>query len=365
MKYSMTGRIVNELFIKHRKRWAKWRWPVLLVSVILGGCATLDYYGQSIGGQWEVLDKRQPIEMLLALPDTPAPMRKKLQAVLDIRDFSITELALPDNDSYRSYADLQRPFVVWNVFATKPFEVSLQTWCFPFAGCVGYRGYFAQEDALAFAKALAANGQDVYVGGVSAYSTLGWFDDPMLNTIIGRSTTRIAGLIFHELAHQVLYIEGDTAFNEGFATTVQLEGVRRWLAANGDEQQGRNYGQFLQRQNDFVKLVGDARDRLQQLYTQTMTESDMRTRKAAMTMALRIQYQQLKKHWGGDEGYDRWFAKDLNNAQLAAVTTYQDYVPGFQRLLAEQGGDIVAFYQACAALGELSLEKRTAILLRE
>ena len=336
---------------------------MLLGAVILGGCASVGYYGQSISGQWEVLDKRRPIAELLTVSDTPAPMRQKLQAVLDIRDFSIAEMALPDNDSYRSYSDLQRPFVVWNVFAAKPFDMSLQTWCFPFAGCVGYRGYFAQQDAQAFARELAAEGQDVYVGGVSAYSTLGWFDDPMLNTIIGRPTTRIAGLIFHELAHQVLYIDGDTAFNEGFATTVQLEGVRRWLAANGDEQQGGSYALFLQRQTDFVTLVSHTRDRLQQLYTETMPTSEMRSRKAALIMELRQQYQQMKKQWGGDAGYDRWFAKDLNNAQLAAVTTYQDYVPGFQRLLAEQGGDMTAFYQACKALGELPLEKREAVLL--
>jgi len=323
----------------------------------------LGYYGQSIGGQWEVWNKSQLIDELLAAPDTADPLRAKLQRVLDIRDFASSELALPNNDSYRSYADLQRPFVVWNVFAAKPFELNLKRWCFPFAGCVGYRGYFAQADAQAFADQLAAEGLDVYVGGVAAYSTLGWFDDPLLNTVLQRSPARIAGLIFHELAHQQLYVEGDTAFNEGFATTVQLEGVRRWLEKHGNQQQRQDYAQFQQRQDEFVVLVTDARDRLKALYAEALGETEMQTRKTAIQAGLRLQYQQLKKQWGGYAGYDAWFARDLNNAQLAAVTTYRDHVPVFQRLLAEQQGDMAAFYRACAALGKMPEEERKQVLI--
>jgi len=323
----------------------------------------LGYYGQSIGGQWEVWNKSQPIDELLAAPDTVDPLRAKLQKVLEIRDFASSELALPDNDSYRSYADLQRPFVVWNVFATKPFELKLKRWCFPFAGCVGYRGYFAQADAQAFADQLVAEGLDVYVGGVAAYSTLGWFDDPLLNTVLQRSPARIAGLIFHELAHQQLYVEGDTAFNEGFATTVQLEGVRRWLEKYGNQQQRQDYAQFQQRQDEFVVLVTGARDRLKALYAEALGETEMQTHKTAIQDGLRLQYQQLKKQWGGYAGYDAWFARDLNNAQLAAVTTYRDHVPVFQRLLAEQQGDMAAFYRACAALGKMLEEERKQVLI--
>jgi len=200
---------------------------LLLVLLLLGGCTTLSYYRQSVSGQWELWEKRRPIDEVIAAPDTPSALRKKLQSVLAMRDFASAELALPDNDSYRSYADLQRPFVVWNVFAAKPFAMTLKRWCFPFAGCVGYRGYFSQTEAQKFADEQAAAGLEVYVGGVAAYSTLGWFDDPMLNTVLNRSPARIAGLVFHELAHQQLYIKGDTAFNEAFATTVELGGVRR------------------------------------------------------------------------------------------------------------------------------------------
>jgi predicted aminopeptidase len=342
--------------------WFNRRWLWLLLPLLLGGCSTLGYYGQSIGGQWELWQKRQPIDELLAAKETAEPLRKRLQSVLGMRDFASVELALPDNDSYRSYADLQRPFVVWNVFAAKPFEMKLRRWCFPFAGCVGYRGYFSQADARAYADELAAEGMDVYVGGVTAYSTLGWFDDPMLNTVMKRSPARLAGLMFHELAHQQLYVQGDTAFNEGFATTVQLEGVRRWLANNGDEKQRRDYSQSRQRQDDFVTLVTRTRDRLQALYQQGLDETEMQARKTAIQNELRQQYQQLKKHWdvsgANHAGYDAWFAQDLNNAQLAAVTTYRDAVPMFQRLLAEQGGDMTAFYRACAELAAMPEAQR-------
>jgi predicted aminopeptidase len=349
MKSLVTGRFLR-------------RTPLLLLILMLGGCATLGYYGQSIGGQWEVWEKEQPIDELLAAPDTPAELREKLQSVLRIRDFASNELALPENDSYRSYADLQRPYVVWNVFAAKPYELTLKRWCFLFAGCVGYRGYFSQAAAEEFAGKLVDEGLEVYVGGVAAYSTLGWFDDPLLNTVVNRSSARIAGLLFHELAHQQLYVEGDTSFNEGFATTVQLEGVRRWLEQNGNEQQRQDYVQFQRRQNDFVTLVTQARDRLQAMYQQGLSEAEMSARKVVIKAELREQYQRLKKTWGGYKGYDEWFAQDLNNAQLAAVTTYRDRVSAFQRLLAKHDGDLVAFYRACAELGEMAEEERVALL---
>jgi predicted aminopeptidase len=336
----------------------------LWLCLALSGCASVKYYAQSLGGQWELWHKRQPITELLATPDTPEPLRDKLQAVLRMRDFASRELALPENDSYRSYADLQRPFVVWNVFAAKPFDTTLQQWCFPFAGCVGYRGYFSPAAAQTFAKELNKEGLETYVGGVAAYSTLGWFDDPVLNTVLNRSPARIAGLIFHELAHQQLYVKGDTAFNEGFATTVELEGVRRWLAAHGDEAQRRAYDQFRQRQDAFVDLVLQTRDRLQALYAEDLSAAEKQAGKSAIRAQLRQQYQQLKQQWGGYSGYDAWFAQDLNNAQLAAVTTYRDRVPAFQRLLASKEGDMAAFYRACAEVGALPVGERGVVLAR-
>lgn len=341
---------------------AGWRWLLLLVLLFVAGCASLGYYGQSIGGQWAVWERRQPIAELIAAPETPVALREKLHTVLAMRDFATAELALPDNDSYRSYADLQRPFVVWNVFAAGPYELSLKRWCFPVAGCVGYRGYFSQAAAEAFAAQLGREGLETYIAGVAAYSTLGWFDDPLLNTVIQRPPARIAGLIFHELAHQQLYLQGDTAFNEGFATAVELEGVQRWLAAYGDDAQREADQQFRQRQDAFVALVSGARDRLKQLYGQGLAESEMRARKVAIQAGLRRDYRRLREEWGGYDGYDAWFAQGLNNAQLAAVTTYRDHVPAFQRLLAEQGGDMAAFYRACRELSERPAGERGSLL---
>ena len=334
---------------------------ILLALLIpaLGGCG---YYGQSIRGQWELISKRQSSAAVLADPQTPAVLRKKLRRVQQIRHFASAQLALPDNGSYRDYADLGRPFVVWNVFAARPLSMRLETWCFPVAGCVGYRGYFDEAEARAYAATLVAQGLETHVAGISAYSTLGWFDDPLLNTVLGRSEARLAGLIFHELAHQRVYVPDDTAFNEAFATAVEQEGVRRWLAQNGDAQQKVEDARFRRRQNDFVDLVTGTRDRLAALYASELPEAKKYARKAQLIGELRTGYAALKRRWGGYAGYDAWFSGPLNNPQLAAVTTYRDGVPGFQALLREQGGDLEAFYRAVEALGELPAEERQARL---
>ncbi len=309
-----------------------------------------------------MLDKRQPISALLDNPETSDSLQKQLQSVIHIRDFATQELKLPDNNSYRSYADLQRPYVVWNVFAAPPFELELQKWCFPFAGCVGYRGYFAKADAQSFAAQLQSKGLETYVSGIAAYSTLGWFDDPILNTILNRSEARIAGLIFHELAHQQLYVEGDTAFNEAFAVTIELEGIRRWLSAQANPQQTEAYALSHQRQDKFVTLVTNTRDQLKTLYKQPLSNTEKQQQKTIIQTKLREQYASLKKQWGGYSGYDEWFAKDLNNAQLGTVTTYRDHVPALQHLLKKHNGDMTAFYQTCKQLGELSEEDRKVAL---
>lgn len=334
---------------------------LLVTSLLaLSGCG---YYAQSIQGQWELINKREPIAELLADPDTPPALREKLQRSQQIRDFAVQQLALPDNGSYRSYADLGRPFVVWNVFAAEPLAMKLKTWCFPVAGCVGYRGYFSQADAQAFAAELRQQGLETYVAGIAAYSTLGWFDDPLLNTLIDRPEARLAGLIFHELAHQRLYVKGDTAFNEAFASAVELEGVRRWLAAEGDAEQRAEDARYRQRQTAFVSLVTAARDRLSALYDSASTDAEKRRQKKQIIAALRADYAALKAGpWAGYSGYDAWFDGELNNPQLSAVTTYRDGVPAFQALLAQQGGDLAAFYVAAEALGELPRDQRQARL---
>jgi predicted aminopeptidase len=332
--------------------------------MVLSACASLDYYAQSISGQWELWQKQRPIDEVLADPRTPPALRQRLQSAIQMREFASRELHLPQNGSYRRYADIQRPFVVWNVFAAKPFSVQAKTWCFPFAGCVGYRGYFSETEARAYAAELTTQGLETYVGGVAAYSTLGWFEDPLLNTVMGRSPVRLAGLMFHELAHQQLYVPGDTAFNEGFATAVELEGVRRWLTAHGDAGLKAAYAVSRQRRTDFIQLVSRTRDALATLYDEDITPAQKREQRDIIRRQMRRSYAELKARWVGYEGYDAWFAGPLNNAQLASVAVYTDYVPAFQRLLAEKGGDMKAFYAACAELARQDKPERLASLGR-
>ena len=307
---------------------------------------------------------REPISRLLQ-DDTQTPQfRARLETVIRIRRFASTVLDLPDNGSYTSYVQLQRPFVVWNVFAAPEFSLRLREWCFPVAGCVRYRGYFRETAARDYADGLAAAGFDTYVGGSVAYSTLGWFDDPVFSSLIGFSDARLAGVIFHELAHQQLYIEDDTAFNEGFAMTVELEGVALWLKSNADAAEAAEYAAFLARQEDFVALVLRTREQLQALYASDATPEEKRRGKARLFAAMTAAYVTLKRCWGGYDGYDAWFADGLNNAKLAAVGTYRDYVPWFRQLFHNAGGDFAAFYRAAAAIGALPKEQRLERLRR-
>jgi predicted aminopeptidase len=244
------------------------------------------------------------------------------------------------------------------VFAAPEFSLQPREWCYPVAGCVRYRGYFRESAARDYANGLADSGYDTYVGGVVAYSTLGWFDDPVFSTVIGFSDARLAGVIFHELAHQQLYIEDDTAFNEGFAMTVELEGVTAWLKANPDMVEAAEYAVFLARQEDFIALVLRTRQQLQALYASGATAAEMRREKQRLLAAMGSAYENLRQSWNGYDGYDAWFADGLNNAKLAAVGTYRDYVPWFRRLFRQTGGDFAAFYRAAAAIGALPKEQR-------
>lgn len=335
---------------------------LLIVAGSLGACSTLRYYWQAADGQLELGRQARPIEDVLADPQTPPDLQERLRRAKAIRAFASAELALPRNGSYHRYADLKRPYVVWNVFATEEFSVAPKTWCFPVAGCVGYRGYFAQRDAERFAEQTRAQGYDVYVGGVPAYSTLGWLDDPVLSTFIGYPDSELARLMFHELAHQVVYVKGDSTFNESFATTVELEGVRRWIAAHGTPEHQRAFEQADVRKREFAELVARTRERLRALYASDLPPDRMRARKLQTLDGMRAEYQALKAGWGGYAGYDGWFAQPVNNAQLAAVGIYSQLVPGFQGLLAENGGDLPKFYEAVRSLARLSPQQRRARL---
>jgi predicted aminopeptidase len=326
--------------------------------IFLNGCSTITYYSQAIGGQWEILSRSQPIELLTTQSTTPPLLKQQLTEILKIRKFASEVLHLPDNDSYTDYVDLERTSVVWSVFATPKFSFEPKQWCFFIVGCVSYRGYFSKARTQDLAQTLRAQDYDVYVANIPAYSTLGWFDDPVLNTMLAWPLYDIAGLIFHELAHQKIYIKNDTAFNEAFAMTVEYVGVERWLAKYGTPKDIANYQQSRQRRQAFIELILSTRNKLEEIYQQNLSPQKMQQAKKMAFAQLRSQYQQLKTRWGGFAGYDAWFAKDLNNAKLLSIVTYEDDVPAFQALLEQFGGDLLAFYQAVEKLGQLPKEER-------
>ena len=332
--------------------------------LLIGGCTNMGYYWQSVKGQIDVWSRQRAIDSVLRDADTPAATRGRLAAVLEMRQFAVRELGLPDNASFTRYADLGRPYVVWNVFAAPELSLKPVTWCFPIAGCVSYRGYFSKEEAERYAADLAKGGHDVYVGGVPAYSTLGWFADPVLNTVLGYSNPRLALLIFHELAHQVAYVRDDTVFNESFAVTVEREGVKRWLARHGTAQDKANYERGLARRDSFVRLVETYRERIEALYQSEVDPGTMRARKKEIFTAMVRDYQKLKAGWDGFAGYDRWFEHGPNNAHLVSVATYTQLVPAFQALLAREGGDLPRFYKAVKELARLPRDERLAALLQ-
>lgn len=340
---------------------------ILLVSLLaMASCSTLGYYGQALWGQTRILVKRRDVGKLVADPATPDELRAKLRTVERLVDFAAGEIGLPDNGSYRTYVELppapdgsRRRAVVWNVTAAPELSTRPLTWCFPIAGCVSYRGYFSRRRAERFAERLARRGYDVAVGGAAAYSTLGWFRDPVLSTVVDYPEVDLAALLFHELAHQLVYVPGDTRFNESFATAVEIAGVRRWLAATGrDEAAMHAYLAGMRREEQFAELVLAYRDRLQAAYDADASAEEKRRRKAELLAELERAYRELRASWSGVPDYDGWFGRDLNNAHLVAVGAYHEYVPGFERLLAECGNDLECFYALVRELAAAEPEVR-------
>jgi predicted aminopeptidase len=327
---------------------------LLVVLAPLAGC----YVMHAARGQWEVMSKRRPIPEVIADAAAPARLKERLQTVLDIRAFSVDALGLPDNDSYRSYSDVEREFVVWNVFATHEFSVEPKQWCFPIAGCVNYRGYFDAKKTADFAASLRRKGLDVSIGAVPAYSTLGHFADPVLNTMMHWSDVQLAAIIFHELTHQVLYVPGDSMFNEAFATVVEEEGVRRWLAAQGRTAELESFQQRRHRYLAFSSLLENTRERLRALYATEASAPQLRRGKAAAFARLRGDYEALKLSWGGRGDFDTWFDRPLNNSHLVSVATYQQCVPGLAAVLREEQGDLDRFYERARELAGLDLQER-------
>lgn len=305
---------------------------------------------QAAAGQADLMRRRQPIERVIARPDTPAAVRTRLTYAREARDFAAGQLGLPDNGSYRSYAELGRPYVTWNVFAAPELDVQPKTWCFPIAGCVAYRGYFDERKANEYATRLGQRGYDIYVGPVPAYSTLGHFDDPVLDTMLRYDDLELAALIFHELAHQVVFAPSATDFNEAFATTVELEGLRRWLESRGESAQLQRFAERRRRQQVLAHAMLDTRAELAALYASPVAEADKRAGKQAAFARLRVRLEGLRQEWSAGAAFDDLLANGLNNARLNAVAAYESCVPAFQRLLAGQGGDLPRFYAAVKQL---------------
>lgn len=334
-----------------------------IAVLLLGACASSsDFYLQAIGGQFELWRLARPIDAVYQELDDGAGLREKLSRAMSIRDFASRELGLPDNGSYRHYVDLKRPYVVWNVFAAEPFSITPRQWCFPVAGCVNYRGYFNKDSAEAFAADMRAQGYEVYVGGVPAYSTLGWFDDAILNTFIDYPPPELARLIFHELAHQVAYARDDSEFNESFAVTVEQVGVERWLKEHGDPQMRASFERACAYRSDFLGLIAQYRERFADLYGKDLTLDAKRLEKERLLDRMRSDYDRIKaERWNGFRGYDKWMSQ-ANNAALASIGIYNGLVPAFQALLAREGGDLPGFYAEVRRLADLPRETRRGLL---
>jgi predicted aminopeptidase len=328
-----------------------------LALATLTACGTL-YVAQAARGQWQVQHESRPIPAVMSDARTPQALRSRLAAVSAARDFASRELGLPDNKSYRSYADVERPFVVWNVVAVSEFSIEPVQWCFPIAGCVAYRGYFSEHQADSFAAGLAKRDFDVMVGGVPAYSTLGRFADPVLNTMLIYGDSELAAIIFHELAHQLIYVEGDSEFNEAFAVTVEETGLARWLKFLGHQEQLDEYRAQRVHELEFNTLFAQRRAQLARLYASKLPPEVMRARKRMQFAALADDMRELARRQGEHLVYEDWLAGGLNNAHLASVATYFDCVPGFERLLAQQGGDLPRFYDAVRALARVPQAQR-------
>jgi len=335
---------------------------MVLLGALLAGCESVGYYGQAAQGHLSLMAARQPVAGLLAEP--AAVPRQRLALLLEIRDFASGALALPDNGSYRSVVPAPGEAVIWSVVATPPYSLEPRTWCFPVAGCTSYRGYFDRGAADAYAEGLAAEGLDVAVDPVPTYSTLGWFDDPMPDHALRWPDYELANLVFHELAHQRLYVADDSAFNEAFATAVAEAGVERWIAQRGDPALREQWQMARARKAAFIDLLLTTRTDLIALYEADLPEAEMRAGKARAFDSLRARYAALKASWNGADGFDRWMARPLNNARLAAVATYRESLPAFERLLQCEGGDLPAFYEAAERLAALPRAERDVALRR-
>ena len=335
--------------------------PLVFLS-ILPGCSSLTFYTQAFIGQASLLMHRKDINQIIADSVTDETTRNKLQLVKQILDYAENELNLPVDNSYSTYVATGRPYVVWNVFAAPEFSLEMKSFCYPIAGCVSYRGYFQQNAATELAAEFNRDGYDVYIGGVAAYSTLGWFSDPVLDTFLTRSDVNLAALLFHELAHRAVYVSGDSQFNESFATSLEENSLKRWLTGSGQEQAYRDYVDARKRRVQVLDIIRETVKSLDLLYSSDVTITEMRGRKRDLIDELRVLYQKLQTSWNGKEDFQRWMHGEINNAKLGTITEYNVWVPAFNVLLSEKDGDISRFVNAVEAISKLRKPDRDEFL---
>ena len=359
---------------RRRKKWF-WLLPVF-VLIALPGCQSIGYYSQAIKGQCSIYLGQRPIKSVLADTNVPAELKEKLGLVLQLRDYAERELKLKPNGHYLKYADVHRRFVVWNVNAAPEFSLEPKKWWYPVVGSLKYRGYFSEKTARKYGAGLEKEGYDVFVGGVEAYSTLGWFRDPVLNTFVNNTDADLAEIIFHELSHQRVFAKGDTDFNEAFATAVAEEAVQRWLRSLGNTNALDEYLASQQRTEQFVAIVDQARAQLKAVYGEPaeakggssggLSDNEKREQKKRIIADLKNRYAALKKSdWAGYSGFDAWFARPINNAQLNTIATYYDLVPDFRKLIKASGGDLEKFFDTCTRLAKVKdKDERHAALRR-
>lgn len=337
------------------------RYAALLATLALCGCANLGYYAHLGQGQYQLLRQRESIDAVIADASRDPGLRAKLEKLRAARVFASQQLALPDNRSYTQYADLQRPYALWNVFATPELSLAPVTHCFLFSGCLAYRGYFDEAQARAKARELEAQGYETFVAGVPAYSTLGWFNDPVLNSMMHWSDETLIGTLFHELAHQKFYLKNDSAFSESLANFVEAEGLRQYLQARHENSAAHEQDQ--RRAREFVQLILAARTRLAAIYLRAAPAAQLRELKQQEFARLYTDYQTLRNQtWGGYPGYDRWFEGKLNNAKLLPFGLYDEYVPAFAALYASAQKNWPEFYRAVEALAQQPPAQRNEIL---
>ncbi len=334
------------------------RRQILMIVVLLGcvGCDSLRFYGQAGRGQAAVLRARQPVAALLAAPDTAPELKARLASSREILDFAEQVLLLEVGTRYSSYVELPRRYALWNVVAAPEFSVVAKTWCYPFAGCSGYRGYFKESQSHRYARRLASEGYDVQVAGVVAYSTLGWFDDPLMSSFIDLPMPEFAGLLFHELAHSQLYVPGDTDFNEAFATFVQRQGVTAWLSATADGALLQDVTRRWRVGDRFARYMLGWQAELRELYVREYSEFVGRTFKAALLAEVVRCFEAHRVLF--DDSYDEYFRVPLDNARFVAFAAYRQWVPSLAQLFARSGGNWTEFYVRAGELAEMDAGQR-------